>query len=238
MISSLTFGSLIHFESIFVYGVREYTNFILLHLAVQFSHRQLLESLHIPLWVFFARTWVWTLSLGRNLNPSHLDIYLLGYPHGLLSLFLPLIFQLWTLSFLASGGIFYLPFHPGYEFSVSIIFHNDLFPVSLIKNKFDPWHLLLFICWSWTWHAESSSRKLKLKTVALSHSCLIQQFSFIHKVIHLWGWFHTSYYPWLCFLTVNLFVAHGVKSYSPRYLAEMPHGAHFFAVLTSLRVSV
>ena len=31
MISNLTFVSLIHFESIFVYGVREYTNFILLH---------------------------------------------------------------------------------------------------------------------------------------------------------------------------------------------------------------
>ena len=53
MISSLTFVSLIHFESIFVYGVREYTNFILLHLAVQFSHGQLLESLSILLWVFF-----------------------------------------------------------------------------------------------------------------------------------------------------------------------------------------
>lgn len=55
MISSLTFGSLIHFESIFVYGVREYTNFTLLHLAVQFSHGQLLESLSILLWDFFAR---------------------------------------------------------------------------------------------------------------------------------------------------------------------------------------
>ena len=33
----LTFRSLIHFENIFVYGVRECFNFILLHVAVQFS---------------------------------------------------------------------------------------------------------------------------------------------------------------------------------------------------------
>ena len=37
MVSSLTFRSLIPLEFIFVYGVREYSNFILLHVAVQFS---------------------------------------------------------------------------------------------------------------------------------------------------------------------------------------------------------
>ena len=89
-----------------------------------------------------------TLSLGGNLSPRHSDICLLGHPHGLLRLFLLLIFQLCSLSFLASGGLFHLPFQPGYEFSVYIIFHNDLFPVSLIKNKCDPWrfaalHLLV-----------------------------------------------------------------------------------------------
>ena len=34
--SGLTFMSLIHFEFIFVYGVRKCSNFILLHVAVQF----------------------------------------------------------------------------------------------------------------------------------------------------------------------------------------------------------
>ena len=34
-ISGLTFRSVIHFEFIFVYGVRECSNFILLHVAVQ-----------------------------------------------------------------------------------------------------------------------------------------------------------------------------------------------------------
>ena len=41
----LTFRSLIHFELIFVYGVRECFNFILLHVAVQFSQHHLLKRL-------------------------------------------------------------------------------------------------------------------------------------------------------------------------------------------------
>ena len=45
MVSGLTFTSLIHFEFIFVYGVRECYNFILLHVAVQFSQHQLLKRL-------------------------------------------------------------------------------------------------------------------------------------------------------------------------------------------------
>ena len=43
--SSLAFRSLIHFEFIFVYGVRECSNFICLHLAVQFSQHHLLKRL-------------------------------------------------------------------------------------------------------------------------------------------------------------------------------------------------
>ena len=41
----LTFRSLIHFEFIFVYGVREYSNFLLLYAAVQFSQHRLLKRL-------------------------------------------------------------------------------------------------------------------------------------------------------------------------------------------------
>ena len=37
IVSGLTFRSLIHFEFIFVYGVRKRSDFILLHVAVQFS---------------------------------------------------------------------------------------------------------------------------------------------------------------------------------------------------------
>ena len=41
----LTFRSLIHFEIIFVYDVKEYSNFIILHVTVQFSQHHLLKRL-------------------------------------------------------------------------------------------------------------------------------------------------------------------------------------------------
>ena len=45
IVSGLTFGSLIHFEFIFVYGVRKCSTFIVLHVAVQFSQYHLLKRL-------------------------------------------------------------------------------------------------------------------------------------------------------------------------------------------------
>ena len=45
IISGFTFRSLIQFEFIFVYGARECFNFILLHVAVQFSQHHLLKRL-------------------------------------------------------------------------------------------------------------------------------------------------------------------------------------------------
>ena len=47
IVSGLTFRSLIHFEFIFVYGVRKCSNFILLHVAVQFSQHHLLKRLSL-----------------------------------------------------------------------------------------------------------------------------------------------------------------------------------------------
>ena len=45
MVSSLTFRSLIHVEFTFVYGVRKWSSFIFLHVAVQFSQHHLLKIL-------------------------------------------------------------------------------------------------------------------------------------------------------------------------------------------------
>ena len=45
IVSGLTFRSLIHFEFIFMYDVRKCFNFILLHIAVQFSQHHLLKRL-------------------------------------------------------------------------------------------------------------------------------------------------------------------------------------------------
>ena len=52
IVSGLTFRSLIHFEFIFVYGVRKCSNFILLHEAVQFSQHHLLKRLSFSQCIF------------------------------------------------------------------------------------------------------------------------------------------------------------------------------------------
>ena len=53
MASCLTFRSFIHFEFIFVYSVRKWSRFILLHVAVQFSQHHLLKRLSLFHWIFF-----------------------------------------------------------------------------------------------------------------------------------------------------------------------------------------
>ena len=52
IVSGFTFRSLIHFEFILVYGVRKCSNFILLHVAVQFSQHHLLKRLSLPHCIF------------------------------------------------------------------------------------------------------------------------------------------------------------------------------------------
>ena len=54
MVSRLTPKSLSHFELIFEYGVREWSSFILLHVAAQFSHYHLLKRLAFPHYIFLA----------------------------------------------------------------------------------------------------------------------------------------------------------------------------------------
>ena len=49
IVSGFTFRSLIHFEFIYVYGVRKCSSFILLHVAGQFSQYHLLKRLSVPL---------------------------------------------------------------------------------------------------------------------------------------------------------------------------------------------
>ena len=51
IVSGLTFRSLIHFEFIFVDGFRKCSNFILLHVAVQFSQYHLLKRLFFPYFI-------------------------------------------------------------------------------------------------------------------------------------------------------------------------------------------
>ena len=48
IVSGPTFRSLIHFEFIFLYGVKKCSNLILLHIATQFSQPHLLKRLSLP----------------------------------------------------------------------------------------------------------------------------------------------------------------------------------------------
>ena len=48
IVSALTFRFFIHFEVIFVFGARTCYNFIILHVAVQFSQLHLLMRLSLP----------------------------------------------------------------------------------------------------------------------------------------------------------------------------------------------
>ena len=51
IVSGLTFRSLIHFEFIFMYGVRKCSSFILLQVVDQFSQHHLLEVVFFPLYI-------------------------------------------------------------------------------------------------------------------------------------------------------------------------------------------
>ena len=52
IVSGLTLRSLVHFEFIFVYGVRRCSSFILLQVVDQFSQHHLLKILFSPLYIF------------------------------------------------------------------------------------------------------------------------------------------------------------------------------------------
>uniref|UniRef100_A0A8D0J618 Uncharacterized protein n=1 Tax=Sus scrofa TaxID=9823 RepID=A0A8D0J618_PIG len=54
IVSGLISMSLIHFEFTFMYGVWEFSNFILLHVSVQFSQHQLLNKLSFLHYIFLS----------------------------------------------------------------------------------------------------------------------------------------------------------------------------------------
>ena len=53
MVSALTFSSLIRFGLIFVCGMRKWSNFILLQVAVSFSHHYI-KNVFSPLYSFIS----------------------------------------------------------------------------------------------------------------------------------------------------------------------------------------
>ena len=57
MVSGLMCKSLIHFELIFVFSVRQGSSFTLLHVAVQFFQHHLLKRLFSPHCIFLDPFW-------------------------------------------------------------------------------------------------------------------------------------------------------------------------------------
>ena len=55
MVSSLTFKFLIHLQFSFMYGVRKCSNFMLLHVAIQFSQYHLLKRKSFLHCIFLPR---------------------------------------------------------------------------------------------------------------------------------------------------------------------------------------
>ena len=73
--------SLIHFKFIFVYGVREYSNFILLHVVLQVSQNHLLKRFFAPLYIpaSFVTDWLTIGCMGLFLgflSLFHLSVFL------------------------------------------------------------------------------------------------------------------------------------------------------------------
>ena len=64
IVSGLTFRYLIHFEFIFVYGVRKWSSFILLQVVDQFSQHHLLNRLSFPPLYIFASFVKYKVSIG------------------------------------------------------------------------------------------------------------------------------------------------------------------------------
>ena len=84
IVSGFTFMSLIHFEFIFVYGVRKCSNFVLLHVAVQFSQHHLLKRLSASLYILA--------SFVKNKVPIDVWVYFWAFylvPLVYISVFVP-----------------------------------------------------------------------------------------------------------------------------------------------------
>ena len=101
-VSGLTFRSLIHFEFIFVYGVRKFSNFVLLHIAVQFSQHHLLKRQSLSHCNILASFCLISLTPCLQKYGTHRHVGLsLGYlaPLVYISIFVPVLYCLDDCSF-------------------------------------------------------------------------------------------------------------------------------------------
>ena len=99
IVSGLTFKSLIHFEFIFVYGVRKCYNFILSHVAVQFPQHHLFKRLSLPHYIA---------SFVKNKVPIGAWVYLWAFylvPLVCIFVFVPVPYCLYDYSFVVKAEV-------------------------------------------------------------------------------------------------------------------------------------
>ena len=118
----LTFRSLIHFEFIFVFGVRKCSNFILLHVVVQFSEHFLKkffspfyilasfvkDKVPTDAWVFFE-----VLDYGTHWNTHHITLSGISKAPSLSKIFWQVLIEY---RILPNKTLFHGPAHPELQF--------------------------------------------------------------------------------------------------------------------------
>ena len=100
IVSGLTFRSLIHFEFISLYGVRQCSSFILLYVFVQFSQHHLLKRLSFLYCIFlppFSKIWYsGSVDLSLDFLFYSIDLYLWLCTSTILSWWLLLCSIVWS----------------------------------------------------------------------------------------------------------------------------------------------
>ena len=120
IVSGLTFGSLIHFEFIFLYGVRKWSSFSLLQVIDQFSQHHLLKKLSFLHCIFLP-------PLSKVRCPQLCGLYLWAFcfvPLMYISVFVPVPYCLDDCGFVVEPEVRQV------DSSSSIILSQDCFGYS------------------------------------------------------------------------------------------------------------
>ena len=138
IVSGLTFRSLIHFEFIFVYGVRKCSNFILLHVAVQFSQHHLLR-LFLPHCIFLPSLskirypWVHGFISGLSIL-FHWSIFLFLCQFHTVLMTVALWYNLKSGRLIPSAPIFFLKTALAIQGLLCLHMNCEIFCSSSVKN--------------------------------------------------------------------------------------------------------
>ena len=146
IVFGLTFRYLIHFEFIFVYGVRKCSNFILSRVAFHFPQHHLLKRLSFPHCIFL-------LPLSKIRNPQVHGFVWAFYliPLVYISVFVPVPYCLDDCSFAVCGFVVWAEVRK-VGFSSSIFLSQDCFGYSgSFVFPYELWKFLFYFCEKCDW---------------------------------------------------------------------------------------